>query len=186
MSVDLVLAIVHTIPRFVLYDIENNAVQPRSACRAPKFWLEPVRAQRYSSPVINLDVTRYPIVFIEFVGQISNGELAEYFDKQRAITQKALRDGSFYVTISMGSLALSREQRTMISCWIDSIPEEESARVLGSFVVMDSVMIRGILIAIKWQSRRLKNVYSVASRAEGIRKANTLLSVHGIVGVQSS
>lgn len=128
-----------------------------------------------SEPAIEVDATRYPIVIQRWNRDPTAAELAAYFETADTIADRAIAEDSYYVVVVVNANNISPQTRRALSAFIDETSDERRRRVLGSFVVMTSAALRGVLTALKWVTKRLDDVHVVATVEEGMQKANERL-----------
>jgi hypothetical protein len=132
-----------------------------------------VRARR--GGVIEIDTSQYPLLIQRWNGAPSTADLDAYFVEADEIADHAIASQTFYCVVVTGSLNIAAGGRKYLGAWIDTVPKVRRERNLGSFVVIDSAAVRGMLTALRWVSNNLDEVTPVPTEVEGIRQAKERL-----------
>lgn len=121
---------------------------------------------------IEIDTSQYPLVVQRWHSDPTANELDQYFVYADQLADHAIATQSYYAVVVTGSLNLSATGRKYLGAWIDKVPKARRERALGSYVVISSAAIRGMLTAMRWLSHNLDDVYPVASEAEALQLAH--------------
>lgn len=130
-----------------------------------------------------LDDSAWPIVYARFEGEATVEGFDEYARWVEVQIKRAVKTNERFVNITdtRGKMQVSPEVRRHMADWVARQEETGlSAASLGSIVVVDSMIIRGVMTAISWVSRaQMVNVSSVATAADAWKLAGELLQAAG-------
>ncbi len=123
--------------------------------------------------MILIESSFFPFFLTSFHGVgYSDAELGAMFEAIAATAQRAQREHTRYVSIAVGATSMSPAERKTVASLTDAMPRALSDVVLGSYVILESPVARGMLTALCWLSPRIAMV-EPASSAEGAMAAAT-------------
>jgi class 3 adenylate cyclase len=127
------------------------------------------------------DDSAFPIIYARFEGEATTSGFDEYTAWLDAVTARAAARGERLVSIihAPGRVQISGEVRRHIGDWTSKqVPTDT---VVGSIVVFDSAVLRGVMTAVSWVSpKQMQRVDNAATVAEAWQLATTLLLQAGI------
>jgi hypothetical protein len=130
---------------------------------------------------MHIDDTHYPIVLTTIDLNPTAQEIEAFFARSRGIADRAIREGSYYVSIMVAAGAFSPLQRAKLAEEVKKTSDEQVRRSLNTFLVVESAVMRGALMAMKWiAAEKIGTVTPVASWGEGLELAITTLRDKGI------
>lgn len=127
------------------------------------------------------DDSAFPITYARFEGEATITGFDEYTAWLDAVTARAAARGQRFVTIihAPGKVQIGADVRRHIGQWTSQ--QTPTDTVVGSIVVFDSAVLRGVLTAVSWVSpKQMQRVDSVATVAEAWQLATTMLQRAGI------
>jgi hypothetical protein len=130
---------------------------------------------------MHIDDTHYPIVLTTIDLNPTAREIEAFFAKSRGIADRAIREGSYYVSVMVAAGAFSPVQRAKLAEQVKKTSDEQVRRSLNTFLVVESAVMRGALMAMKWiAADKIGTVTPVASWSEGLELATATLRDRGI------
>jgi hypothetical protein len=131
--------------------------------------------------MITVNTDHYPFVLSSYRGEsFPEAMLAEMFEQTGKIAQKAIADGSHHVAVTLGGANMNAAQRKIVADLLVDFPAAYMERVVGSFVIVPSALVRGAMTALRWIAPKLVMVESVATIEEALRKGTARLRERGI------
>jgi hypothetical protein len=111
------------------------------------------------------DIRHFPILIATWFGEPTEHLVRAYFAWSDEVAREAFERGQRYVIISDNAHAErpSPTIRKLISALIDAGPAAETDRVITSFVVFESALVRGAVTAMQWLSRKDWNLTTSAT-----------------------
>ena len=102
---------------------------------------------------IKLDLSHWPVaVTTPPQSTVSDEELSDYLSRYYDLTEE--RGGNYVTVIELtGHPGITATQRSHITEYMRSIEQRDSATCVGTGLVFDSKMLRGLLTAIFWVKR---------------------------------
>jgi hypothetical protein len=129
---------------------------------------------------ITVETRFYPFVLMSFRGDPTESEYRALFDSLAQVSRKALRESTKHVCITVSSSTISPQARKLVASLTEKFPEELMGPVIGSCVVVDSTLLRGLLTALSWLSPRLAKLDTAASPDEAMNTALACLRTHRV------
>ncbi len=129
---------------------------------------------------ITVEARFYPFVLIDFHGQPTATDYGVLFESLAALSRKALRDETRYVSISTAVQSLSASDRKLVASLRAKQAEEVTRPIVGKYALVDNTLARGILTALHWLSPSLGAPEAVGSVEEAMASAAARLREHGI------
>jgi len=128
------------------------------------------------------DIRHFPVLIATWFGEPTEPLVRAYFEWSDAVARDAFERGQRYVIISDNAHAMrpSPTVRKLISTLIDEGPAAETDRVITSFVVFESALVRGAVTAMQWLSRKDWNLTTSATVQQAVAGALTALKQHGL------
>ena len=96
------------------------------------------------------------------------------------ISRKALRENAKHVCVTVCGSTISPQNRKLVASLSEKFPEELTGPVVGSYVIVDSTLLRGTLTALKWLSPRLARLETPVSPEEAMKAALACLRKHNV------
>ncbi|HEY1098858.1 MAG TPA: hypothetical protein VGF99_08010, partial [Myxococcota bacterium] len=122
-----------------------------------------------------LDDSAWPIAYARFTGESSLEGFQRYTAWLEAMVERARREQCRFVCVNdaRGTSMVSAEVRRAMAAWVSDHGKTAFDGVaLGTIVVVDNVIVRGVMTAISWVNREQMNkVVSVATVEEAWRHA---------------
>jgi hypothetical protein len=130
---------------------------------------------------MTIDDTHYPIVLQTIDPEATVAMIERFFAEMRRIADRAIREDTYYVEITDCPAVFPPVQRAKLTEEIKKSSLAQQKRSLGTFVIVESGLVRGALTAVKWMvPESLKNVTPVASWDEAFGRATATLRANGI------
>jgi hypothetical protein len=130
---------------------------------------------------MRIDDTHYPIVLTTSDATATPEQIERFFAAMRALGDRAIREDSYYVSISVVATAFAPLLRAKIAEEVKKTSEAQLRRSLGTFAIVASPVVRGALTAAKWLAPdSLRTVTPVASWDEALDLATAALRTRGI------
>jgi hypothetical protein len=131
-----------------------------------------------------LDDSAWPVVYARFRGVATTEGYDEYAHWLERQIERATHEKGKIVSINdtIGAIQVSSEVRRHIASWLERHNAAgASAVTAGSFVVINSAVVRGVMTALSWVAKdRMGGVVSVSSVEEAWDGALAALAVDGI------
>ena len=131
-----------------------------------------------------LDDQAWPIVYARFEGPSTVEGFAEYAAWLETLVARARAERTRFITISdtRGGLQVTPDVRRYIGQWVAGLAESGfTASTVGTIVVLDSAIVRGVMTAISWVSRAQMADVSTQATVEGAwQQAIELASAAGL------
>jgi hypothetical protein len=130
--------------------------------------------------MIVVETRFYPIVLTSYRGQVrSEADHRASLTQLEALGRKAQREGTRHVSIALGGAGMAATERQMVAKLMESFPKDLLDLFLGSYVIIDSALVRGMFTALKWLSPKLSRVEPMASVESAVAAAAAALAAHG-------
>ncbi len=129
---------------------------------------------------ITVETRFYPFVLMSFRGDPTESEYRALFDSLAQISRKALRESTKHVCITVSSCNISPQNRKLVASLTEKHPEELMGPVIGSYVIVDSTILRGLLTALRWLSPKLAKLETPGSPDEAMTAALACLRKHRV------
>lgn len=131
---------------------------------------------------MQIDDSHYPLVVQTIDLHASPATIEAFFAKMRRLGDRAIREDTYYASISVPAGAFSPVQRAKLAEEIQKSTAAQLQRHLGTFVVVENQLVRGALIAVRWLANdKLGRVTPAASWSEALELAVAALRAKGIV-----
>lgn len=128
------------------------------------------------------DIRHFPVLIATWFGEPTESLVRAYFAWSDEVASEAHAHGQRYAIISDNSHALrpSPTVRKLIATLIDDGPAAKTDRVIASFVVFESALVRGAVTAMQWLSRQSWNLRTSATVQQAVGGALEALAEAGI------
>lgn len=131
--------------------------------------------------MIKLTAELYPFILVSYQGKsCTDDEIRAMFDRMNELSRRAITDKTHYVIISLGGTSLNAANRKLIAELVNECPKEYFDRTIGSFVIVPSAVLRGMMTALRWVAPALATVESVSSLEEAVEAGVACLEKHRI------
>jgi hypothetical protein len=129
-----------------------------------------------------IDVRPWPVVIATWFGEPTEDLVRKYFAEHATLLDRARRKEQriVLVTDTFATQRPSAKARKLIADLTSAQPDDISKLTLGSFIVIESVLIRGAVTALRWILPRLAESESVDSIGAAFERAAALLDARGI------
>jgi hypothetical protein len=126
------------------------------------------------------DIRHFPILIATWFGEPTESLVRAYFAWSDEVAREAIENGQRYVIISDNAHARrpSPTVRKLVATLIDEGPAAETDRVITSFVVFESALVRGAVTAMQWLSRKDWNLVTTATVQQAVAGALGVLKQH--------
>jgi len=132
--------------------------------------------------MIVLESGFYPYVLISFRGKdFSEAEFTAHLDASAAVGRKAQEAGTRHAVITLGGADMRASKRKMVAELMEDFPKELMDLPVGSYVVVNSAVVRGIVTVLRWLSPRLSRIEAVESIDDAMVAASAAFRANGIV-----
>jgi hypothetical protein len=123
----------------------------------------------------------YPYLLMSTRGNThTEPELRAMLEATAAVGRTALRNGTKHVSVAIGGANMSASERKTLARLMEDFPKELLDLILGSYVIIDSPILRGALTALRWLSPKLVMIEAVSSVPAAMAAAAAALEKHGI------
>jgi hypothetical protein len=130
---------------------------------------------------MKIDDTHYPIVLTTIDAHATPQDIERFFAAMRRLGDRAIREDSYYVSISVVAATFAPLLRAKIAEEVKKTTDAQLRRSLATFVVVSSPLVRGALTAAKWMAPdSLRTVTPVASWDEALELATSALRARSI------
>jgi hypothetical protein len=130
---------------------------------------------------MQIDERHFPIVIQTTDANATPEQIARCFADMRRLADRAIREDTYYVSISVPAGAFGPLQRAKLAEEMKKSTPEQDRRSLATFVVVQSTLVRGALTAVRWMAPdNLRTVVAVASWSEALDGAAATLRKHGL------
>ncbi len=128
------------------------------------------------------DIRHFPVLIVTWFGEPTEPLVRAYFAWSDEVAREAHANGQRYAIISDNSHALrpSPTVRKLIATLIDEGPAAKTDRVVASFAVFESALVRGAVTAMQWLSRQSWNLHTTATVQHAVEGALDALAEQGI------
>jgi hypothetical protein len=129
------------------------------------------------------DIRHFPVLIATWFGEPTEPLVRAYFAWSDEVAREAYAQGQRYAIISDNAHALrpSPTVRKLIAALIDEGPAAKTDRVVASFVVFESALVRGAVTAMQWLSRQSWNLRTTATVQLAVAGALEALEEAGIL-----
>lgn len=128
------------------------------------------------------DVSQFPFVFQLWQGEVTMADVEPFLAHMKWVLERVTPEKQHYATIAVGSTNMPPDVRKAVSDWANGLSPETVELNVGSYVVSQSTLVRGVITALKWTSKSMKYVHSVRDVPEAIRMARAALVKVGVNG----
>jgi hypothetical protein len=130
---------------------------------------------------MQIDERHFPIVIQRIDANATPDQITRFFADMRRLADRAIREDAYYVSISVPSGAFGPLQRAKLAEEIKKSTPEQDRRSLGTFVVIQSALVRGALTAVRWMApENLRTVTGVTTWNEALDGAAATLRKKGL------
>ena len=112
-----------------------------------------------------LDTRYWPVVFATWVGEPTQPAVVRYFDASDDLFVRARKERTRFVLVTDAALAgrPSPKVRKLIADETNAQPSDALELTLGSIIVVENALIRGVVTALTWILPRLRDSQTVGS-----------------------
>jgi hypothetical protein len=123
----------------------------------------------------------YPYIVISFRGTgHAEAEYRAMFEAAEAAARRALRERTKCVCISISSGSMSAAERKLVARLIEESPKDLQHAAIGTFVVVQNALFRGIITALRWVAPTLTTLEPVSSVDFAMNRAAEAFRLHRI------
>jgi hypothetical protein len=128
------------------------------------------------------DVRHFPVLIATWFGEPTERLVRHYFAWSDEVAREAYVRRERYVIVSdnVNAVRPSPRTRALIADLIDAGPAATTDRIIASFVVFDSALVRGAVTAMQWLSKKDWRLTTTATVQEAIAGALGVLAKHGL------
>jgi hypothetical protein len=104
--------------------------------------------------MLELDSDHFPLIVARWRGLVDAAEAEQFIRWYQGMIDRAQRENLYLVSVSdsrAGATMGSTERKRMVD-WMNALSLERQRVTTGVFVVVESAVGRGILMAFKWMS----------------------------------
>jgi hypothetical protein len=127
------------------------------------------------------DIRHFPVLIATWYGEPTEPLVRAYFKWSDEVAAEAYSNDRRYVIISDNVHARrpSPTVRKLVAALIDAGPAAKTERVISTFVVFESALVRGAVTAMQWLSHKEWNLTTAATVQIAITGALGVLAKHG-------
>ncbi len=129
------------------------------------------------------DESGWPVVYARFEGPASIEGYDDFANRLATVTADAVKRKRRFVCVldARGKIEISADVRRHIAAW--TAKQQKVDVALGSIVIFDSTILRGVITAISWVSR--EQMTSVSTAADGEQAWRIACEVLQAAGLQA-
>ncbi len=127
---------------------------------------------------VTIDTRYWPIAIASWIGKPTEDLVRQYFaqaDTRLIARARKGRLGFILITDATTADQPSPKARTLIADLTNAQPEDAMALSIGSFLVVDNAIIRGVVTALRWVLPRMRDVESVQTMEQALTRSLALL-----------
>jgi hypothetical protein len=128
------------------------------------------------------DARHFPVLIATWFGEPTERLVRRYFAWSDEVASEAYERRERYVIIADNTKARRPQPQTraLIATLIDAGPAAKTDRIVESFAVFDSALVRGAVTAMQWLSKKDWNLTTTATVQQAITAALAVLAKHGL------
>lgn len=129
-----------------------------------------------------VDSRHWPIVFATWFDEPTERLVRTYFDNHARLLERARanREPFVLVTDTFATRQPSAKARKLIADLTNAQPEYATSLLVGSVIVLESAILRGVVTALGWILPRMADSESIATIGAAVERALALLDRNGI------
>jgi hypothetical protein len=137
---------------------------------------------RDGASIVVLDAQYWPVVFATWIDEPSEGAVTRYFEANEKLLTRARssRERFVVVTDTAHTKRPSAKVRKLIADKTNAQPKDAVELTMGSIIVVESALIRGVVTALTWILPRMKDSEILGSISEAIDRALAILDSKGV------
>ena len=126
---------------------------------------------------IIVDTKHWPVVFATWFGEPTEGAVMRYFAANEALFNRARKERTRFVLVTDAAFTQrpSPKVRKLIAQQTNAQPADSQELAVGSIIIVESALIRGVVTALTWILPRLKDSRIVGGVDEAIDVALRIL-----------
>ena len=137
---------------------------------------------RDGASVVVLDAQYWPVVFATWIDEPSEGAVTRYFEASDKlfVRARAARERFVLVTDTVHTKRPSAKVRKLIADKTEAQPKDAPELTMGSIIVVESALIRGVVTALTRILPRMRDSEIVGSITEAIHRALAIVDSKGM------
>lgn len=129
-----------------------------------------------------LDARYWPVVFATWFDEPTEALVKRYFDAHAVLLERGRvnREPIVLVTDTFATKQPSAKARKLIADLTNAQPAYAATITVGSIIVIESAILRGVVTALQWILPRMAESVNVGSVGAAIERAFAILDQNGI------
>ncbi len=155
----------------------------RCICRVMAESVEAITRIRDGGSTIVVDTQHWPVVFATWFGDPTEAAVTRYFEVHDTLFVRARKERKPFVLVTDAAHAHrpSPKVRKLIADKTNAQPSDAAELTLGSIIVVENTLIRGVVTALTWILPRLKDSQTVGSIEDAVDVALRMLDDRRLV-----
>lgn len=132
--------------------------------------------------VVVLDARYWPVVFATWFDEPTESLVRKYFEAHDVLLERgrANREPFVLVTDTFATKQPSAKARRLVADLTNAQPAHAASLTIGSIIVIESAILRGVVTALQWILPRMADSICVATISQAVERSLSTLDERGV------